>query len=209
MYNQEKWRATHTNGKISLTELREIVPPQYDPDLKLDGLMHPDAARAMTAFLYAAASEGHSDLRTKYTYRTLAVQWEKWYDYQNGGNLAAYPGTSNHGWAVSADLSWAKADTIAWAHNNAQRFGFKFDVPSENWHVTYQDGDIRPAVLTMEADMTKADDIEKGILAYLAGTEPTQEGLARKTYRALDKAANLPKPGTPGPHSHEGTVKVT
>jgi hypothetical protein len=139
-YDKDAWRASVTNGKIPRSKLAEIEPAQYDPDLQGPALMHPEAARAMGDMLRAAAGARHAGLRVRYSYRTLAKQWEKWNDYQAGGNLAAYPGTSNHGWAVACDLTWGTSGDILWAHENAQRFGFRFDVPIENWHITYQGG---------------------------------------------------------------------
>ena len=139
-YDKEDLRAQVENGKIPKSLLKEIVPTQYDPDLQGPGIMHPEAADAMSALLAAAKEAGHPGLRVKYSYRTIDKQWEKWRDYQAGGNLAAYPGTSNHGWAVTGDMTWSQSSDIAWAHSNCQRFGYKFDVPSENWHMTYQGG---------------------------------------------------------------------
>jgi hypothetical protein len=181
-----------------MSELDQVKPPVYDRDLNGPAVMHPDAARAMSAMLFTAEQEGHDDLALILSYRTYAKQWDKWWDYQNGGNLAAYPGTSNHGWAVAGDMGWRETSTIQWAHAEAGRFGFKFDVPSESWHMTYQDGDIRPAVLEAERQMAKIDEveqrvdqIEKGFQSYLDDKEVKQEGLARKVWRSLTKAAKV------------------
>ena len=195
MYNKTAWRNQQTNGRIPTSELDQLDPSVYDRDLNGPALMHPDAARAMSAMLFMAEMEGHDDLVLVLSYRTVAKQWEKWWDYQNGGNLAAYPGTSNHGWAVAADMGWRNTSTIQWAHAEASKYGFKFDVPSESWHMTYQDGDIRPAVLEAERQMAKVDELEKrldeidkGFDFYLTDKEVKQEGRARKVWRALTKA---------------------
>ena len=205
-YDKWQWRAQNTNGEIPLSKLRVIEPGFFDPDLGQDGVMHPDAARAMSAMLWDATEAGFHQVWPKYTYRTIADQRAKWAAYvarNFAPPIVASPGTSNHGWAVTVDFSWSWEPAIDWIHANCAKYGFKFDVPSENWHCTYQDGDIRPAVLRAEEAMAKVDEIEKGINAFLAGNEPNDEGLARKTYRALDKAAKLPKPDAPGPHEHE------
>lgn len=53
----------------------------------------------------------------------------------NNGNLAAVPGTSNHGWGIASDLSYGSGAAITWAHNNASKYGLHFSEPSENWHI--------------------------------------------------------------------------
>jgi D-alanyl-D-alanine carboxypeptidase/Putative peptidoglycan binding domain len=81
-----------------------------------------------------------SPLGPRSSYRTFAEQEEFWKIFQNGGNLAARPGTSNHGWGNAIDL----------AHPPSMRrvvdsFGAPFgwhwgEAPSESWHVTYRGG---------------------------------------------------------------------
>jgi len=53
----------------------------------------------------------------------------------NNGNQAAVPGTSRHGWGIASDLSYGSSSAIKWAHNNAYKYGLKFTVASENWHI--------------------------------------------------------------------------
>jgi hypothetical protein len=139
-YDKEQWRAQVQNGKISPGKLAEIHPTQYDPDLQGPGILHPEAASAMSALLQDAHADGVTELKVKFSYRTLEKQWEKWRDYQAGGNLAAYPGTSNHGWAVACDMIGLTARALSWLRNNARKYGFVNDVPTENWHYTYQGG---------------------------------------------------------------------
>ena len=59
------------------------------------------------------------------------------YTYQNcnNGNLAANPGTSNHGWGIASDLSYGSQGAITWAHTYASNYGLGFSVSSENWHI--------------------------------------------------------------------------
>ena len=75
------------------------------------------------------------------SYRTIAQQRQLYAEYLRGGNLAAKPGTSNHGWGLAVDLGsramrgmvnrigayygWSKA----WS-----------DAPSEWWHIKYESG---------------------------------------------------------------------
>jgi len=187
-YDKEVWRATVENGKIPGNMLDEIVPAQYDPDLGHPGIMHPEAAAAMGALLNTAREGGHPGLATKYTYRTLAKQWEKWANYQAGGNLAAYPGTSNHGWAVSVDFTGLTTEVISWLKANAKRFGYVNDVPTEDWHYTYYGG-WTPEEDTVLSDeqLAKIKDSAarwEGLLAYLE---------ASATDERADPPQNKPK----------------
>lgn len=66
----------------------------------------------------------------------------------NNGNLAAIPGTSNHGWGIASDLSFGSTSAKYWAHDNAYEYGLSFNlcnnvrVPSncsEDWHIEPKD----------------------------------------------------------------------
>lgn len=52
-----------------------------------------------------------------------------------GGNLAATPGTSNHGWGIASDLSYGSSTATTWAHEHAKDYGLTFPISSENWHI--------------------------------------------------------------------------
>jgi hypothetical protein len=159
--------------------------------------MHPEAALAMGAMLRQAAEDGFGDLKVMYSYRTYAKQLEKWAKYQAGtGNLAARPGTSNHGWAVACDMGWSKAGSITWMRNNARRYGFVNDVPSENWHWTYQEHIWGGSELTEdEAKMLKwLEGFKKGSTENLPG-EDSGSSVGRRTADAIK-------------HSQGGHVKV-
>lgn len=53
----------------------------------------------------------------------------------NNGNLAATPGTSNHGWGIASDLKYGDNAAKEWAHANAINYGLTFNVDSEDWHI--------------------------------------------------------------------------
>jgi hypothetical protein len=92
------------------------------------------------ARMRAAARLAGVTLTADSGYRSVAEQARLYRLYQHGeGNLAAPPGTSNHGWGLSADINVA-ADTKSgrWLRANAARYGFFNDVPSEPWHWTYR-----------------------------------------------------------------------
>jgi hypothetical protein len=106
------------------------------------GQLADDAAAAWNALAaHVKEKEGWS-LRASEAYRTLARQWYFWNLYQSGrGNLAAYPGTSNHGWGLAVDLA-TYTD-----RNYIDKYGAQFgwskswsDAPGEWWHIKYQPG---------------------------------------------------------------------
>jgi hypothetical protein len=82
-----------------------------------------------------------SPLGDRSSYRTFEDQQKFWDLFQAGkGNLAAHPGTSNHGWGDAVDL--AHPPTM---RPVVDRFGAPFgwhwgEAPSESWHVTYRGG---------------------------------------------------------------------
>ena len=100
-------------------------------------------------FTQAAAQQGYSISPSSSQYgawRPLSLQNYYWNCYQtkscNNGNLAAVPGTSNHGWGIASDLSFNNYNAILWAHDNARSFGLAFPLCqnvrgscSENWHI--------------------------------------------------------------------------
>jgi hypothetical protein len=60
------------------------------------------------------------------------------YFYANQPPAAAYPGTSNHGWAIAVDIPYR--DAQAWLRRNAHRYGWSWDEGKrvgEPWHWTY------------------------------------------------------------------------
>lgn len=148
-FDRDAWiRQIPGNGRIPMRMLKVVMPEQYDPDLRGPAMMQPLAADAMGAMILAARAAGVA-FSLKYSYRTFAKQQEKWENYEgpdgvigtlDDGNLAATPGTSNHGLALSGDLTNLYEDNIRWLRNNSMRFGFRFDVPGEIWHATFQDG---------------------------------------------------------------------
>lgn len=69
--------------------------------------------------------------------RSIAAQQAFWRIYQNGGNVAAYPGTSNHGWGIAVDVQTTTmayyirkyGHKFGWSHAEGARVG-------EWWHFT-------------------------------------------------------------------------
>lgn len=82
-----------------------------------------------------------SPLGDRSSYRTYDEQVHFWDLYQSGrGNLAARPGTSNHGWGNAVDL--AHPPTMRKVVDGlGAPYGWRWgEAPSESWHVTYRGG---------------------------------------------------------------------
>lgn len=100
-------------------------------------------------FISAAAEQGYTLTISTSTYgawRPYSLQQYYWNCYQtkscNNGNLAAVPGSSNHGWGIASDLAFGSVAAMYWAHDNAKNFGLSFNLCDdirgscqENWHI--------------------------------------------------------------------------
>jgi hypothetical protein len=97
-----------------------------------------------------------SPLGDRSSYRTFADQQHFWDLYQSGrGNLAARPGTSNHGWGNAVDL--AHPPTMRKVVDGlGAPYGWRWgEAPSESWHVTYRGGGkADPSQLEIDAHPT-------------------------------------------------------
>ena len=131
----------YSNGRIPAAALTPIVSTVAG-----SGYLRSDAARQYLSMSLAFSRAVGRPLVITEGYRTYARQQDYWTRYQNGtGNLAAYPGTSNHGWAISCDFGSGveTAGTAAkrWMDANAPSYGWKptgngFSQP-EPWHFDY------------------------------------------------------------------------
>lgn len=122
-----------SNGRLSSGELGAIP----------GGRLARSAAAAWNA---GPAKAGLRPTGPRSSYRTYAEQVYFWNLYVSGrGNLAARPGTSNHGLGRAVDLAapWMRT----WINQRGERFGWrKVEAPSEWWHVNYVGGfaPVRP-----------------------------------------------------------------
>lgn len=120
------------NGRLSASELAPIP----------GGELRKDAAAAWNA-PGGPADAGLRPGGPISSYRTYAEQQQTWATYQAGGNLAAYPGTSNHGWGLAVDIpnAWEQD----WMRAHGAHFGWeKTEAFSEPWHFTYVPGVFTP-----------------------------------------------------------------
>ncbi len=106
------------------------------------GQLRKDAARAWNAMNMEA--EGRYGVTLHPTgpassYRTLAQQQQLWNLYTSGrGNLAARPGTSNHGWGLAVDLATQEMRRVVDAIGEPYGYAKKWsDAPSEWWHIKW------------------------------------------------------------------------
>lgn len=117
------------NGKLAASELAPIP----------GGELRKDAAAAWNA-PGGPADAGLVPTGSRSSYRSYDEQQELYADYQAGrGALAAYPGTSNHGWGIAVDLPspWM----WEWMKEHGAKYGFaKTEAFSEPWHWNWKGG---------------------------------------------------------------------
>ena len=122
------------NGKLPASALAPIA----------GGQLEHTAAAAWNAMNVEARRNG-VELRptgSRSSYRPYADQQHFWNLYQAGkGNLAARPGSSNHGWGLAVDVATqgmrSMIDRIGRKYGWAKAWS---DAPSEWWHLKYRAG---------------------------------------------------------------------
>ena len=116
-----------SNGRLGPADLAPIPGGQL-------------ANEAAAAWNAGPAKAGCRPLGPNSSYRNYAGQQYYWGLYTSGrGNLAARPGTSNHGWGRAVDLAatWMRT----WIDRNGAKYGWrKVEAASEWWHVNYVGG---------------------------------------------------------------------
>ena len=93
-------QTTAENGRLPPEALSPIA----------EGHLRSDAASAWNAMNVQARIHGLELMPTgsMSSYRTFAQQQMLYRLYQQGGTLAAVPGTSNHGWGLAVDVATQK-----------------------------------------------------------------------------------------------------
>lgn len=126
----------YANGQIPTSALASVAGV----------LLHPEAASSMTRLRTAYASALGTTLGITEGYRDLARQQYLYNEYKAGrGNLAAVPGTSNHGWATAVDFSFpitvAGTPGHNWLKANSRAYGWWWAGGTfsqvEPWHWEY------------------------------------------------------------------------
>lgn len=190
------------NGRLSGSELSPIP----------GGELRHDAAAAWNA-PGGPADNGLRPGGSMSSYRTYDEQVYLYGVYQRGGNLAAYPGSSNHGWGVAIDIpnGWEQE----WMRQNAGRYGWaKTEAMSEPWHWNYVGGVSFPSG---PKPLQRGDKGKRVLrfgkrLAYIRGrnhyapymiVRPSRRfgpGL-EKAVKAFQRDQGLPRDGVIGPHT--------
>ena len=150
------------NGKLQGYELSPIA----------GGQLRNDAAKAWNAFARHCKVKHGVVLSVNDSYRKLGKpgdhaagrwsQWAAWERYQQGGNLAARPGTSNHGLGLALDVPPATQNAIAqWG----AAFGWSkawSDGASEPWHFKYAAEHATSSVINRWSAAQPGDTIKYG-----------------------------------------------
>lgn len=131
---------SYVNGRLPSSALAPIP----------GGRLRKDAADAWNAMRAAALRRYQVDLRPlgpNSSYRPLEAQRYFWNLYRSGrGNLAAYPGTSNHGEGIAVDLASKRMrwviDQIGASYGFAKKWS---DAPGEWWHIKFRPGVWKPS----------------------------------------------------------------
>jgi hypothetical protein len=129
------------NGRIPTSLLTPV-----QASVAGSGYLRDDAARQYLSMSLAFTAAIGRPLVITEGYRNYDRQVAYWNAYQAGtGNLAAYPGTSNHGWGISCDfgsgVESAGSAAKRWMDANAPGYGWS---PTGNgvsrpepWHFDY------------------------------------------------------------------------
>jgi len=124
---------SYQNGKLPASALAPIKA----------GQLAVEPAAGWNAMNVEARSLGCELLPTgsMSSYRTYDQQVYLYQQYLNGGNLAAVPGTSNHGTGIACDV--ATTEMRSTVDRIGAKYGFSktwSDAQSEWWHLCYQPG---------------------------------------------------------------------
>jgi len=140
------------NGRLNTAELVDVGGGK---------LLRADAARAWVALVNAAFAATGIRLTLTEGYRTYARQVYLYALYKSGlGNVAAKPGTSNHGLGVAVDMgNYGSVRMWAWLLSNAPRYGWSWaqgKASGEAWHWVYVGGatNTTPASTTTTTPIT-------------------------------------------------------
>ena len=124
------------------------------------GNLRKDAAAAWNAMHADIKKKTGIDIRpsgSRSSYRTLYWQKYFWNEYQAGrGNLAAVPGTSNHGWGLAVDV--ATPDMANAINKYGAPYGYQkkwSDGVGEWWHFKFREGVYKPKPVDMTPTIVK------------------------------------------------------
>jgi len=132
--------------------------------------LKPDAAYWWLRLQAAYASAWSVALSITDGYRNLAEQWYYWNAYQAGwGNVAAYPGKSNHGWAMAVDIytpafgGSTGTPQHNWLRANAPSYGWTWttgQASGESWHWEFTNVPTQPVDTGDSTPITNTEEDE-------------------------------------------------
>ncbi len=192
-YSETRWKNQVQNGRIDRARMREVPGAGIDSDTGRPHIMRANASINCQAMLIEATERG-IPLRLIYSYRPIDVQWEKWWNYKAGGNVAAPPGTSNHGWGIAVDIA-SYSTAVSWMRNNGRRYGFHERVPGEPWHWEYEGGGHGQQWLEDWEDDMAFKEWHDGVERFKQGkSTPKTAGPERQGWLDAAFFSNNPKP---------------
>lgn len=180
--------ANAVNGELTPQELAPI----YDGKGKQCGQMEPTAAKAYNAMTAAAMKDGVY-ITSISSYRDLAAQVKLLhdrYDHTNHGlghvsyagqdwylkpgeATVATPGHSHHSDGLADDVNHQGKGVVAWLEANAARFGFEWELVSEEWHLHYWPGDAIPQAVLDNKSTVPTTSEEDDDMPYIAQLKDT------------------------------------
>jgi D-alanyl-D-alanine carboxypeptidase len=146
----------HENGKIPASALADIPGGRLDKEAAANWIaLRKKGAKELGILI--------SPLGPRSSYRTFDEQVHFWNLFQSGrGNLAARPGTSNHGLGRAVDLA-QPGPMRRVIDNYGKPFGWTWgEAPSEPWHVTYRGGGRADASALVEDEHPTLRDGDRG-----------------------------------------------
>jgi LAS superfamily LD-carboxypeptidase LdcB len=117
-------------------------PPEHQADLfgkKILNTMGPQAYQRWQSLVQAKGVIGAGEA---FRPEARAAGVTKW---------VAPPGASNHQKGNAVDLKYLSPEATKWAHANAGKYGLRFPMSHENWHIEYA-GDTGQQPMQMPAE---------------------------------------------------------
>ena len=171
----------YSNGEIPFSALKAVGVSPVLREMQYLTIYAANAYLALDAKFYAAFGF-HLDITEGY--RSLARQKQLYYAYQNdpkNNPLAAYPGTSNHGWGMAADFGSGAATsgsaTSLWLRKYGGAYGYddtgyRFS-KVEPWHY-----DFVPGMVTASLEVTPINYEEEDSMSQVRYLYKEEGGVA-------------------------------
>jgi hypothetical protein len=120
----------------------------------------------------------------------------KYGDPEVADNWVARPGTSHHEQGAALDLGFENAATREWVHANAARFGMRFPMSHEPWHIelagTRNGADRRAYTNNPNTGMNPVDELEM--------EDPHDPGVqSRRLFEMISAGASMQAGTAPEP----------